>query len=326
MKTPIISVVLPNFNGRDLLESFLPYTFDALNESGLSYEIILVDDASTDSSVSWIKSDYPQVKVIRNDTNQGFSYSCNRGIKHSFGDYVFLLNTDIQLAPDYFNKLLQYFEKRDTFGVMGQIVNYRSKKLEIGAKLPRRKGVLLKSDIQYIPKTREGWAPTLFLSGANALIDRKKLLALGGLDEVYSPFYAEDLDLSVRAWRMGWKCYFDPESVCYHLGSHSIKSKAKKSQVKAVYFRNRMVFHAIHLNYHQLDFWKWQTLMIDVLPKLLLGKFWILRSYSEMRRLWPQIMKSRNQLSSLLYNHSSNRTLDDVEQEILSLLPKTYNH
>ena len=324
MTTRKISVVLPNFNGQDLLKSFLPYTFDALHACQIDFEIILVDDASSDNSVDWVKSNFPQIKIIQNPINKGFSYSCNRGIWESQGDLVFLLNSDIQLTPYYFQNQLKYFRKEDTFGVMGKILNSKNHQLEIGAKIPRRRGFSLKSDIQYLPRTPESWAPTLFLSGANALIDRKKLIALGGLDEVFSPYYAEDLDLSVRAWRMGWKCYFDKESVCYHLGSKTIKSNNSSPRIKTTYFRNRMIFHAIHLEHNQLNSWKLQTLVLDVLPKLLLGKFWILTSYREMIKLWPQIKKSRQQLSEILQVQSSHPlTLEDVEQEILYMLPKS---
>ncbi|RIW13391.1 glycosyltransferase family 2 protein [Algoriphagus lacus] len=324
MSTLKISVVLPNFNGKDLLESFLPYTFEALRNSQVDFEFILVDDASTDESVPWTKSSYPEIKIIQNSSNRGFSNSCNCGIEASQGDLVLLLNSDIRLSPDYFQNQLKYFDDEDTFGVMGKILNSHNRELEIGAKIPRRSGIFLKSDIQYIPKTAESWAPTLFLSGANALIDRKKLIALGGLDEVFSPFYAEDLDLSVRAWRMGWKCYFEKESVCYHLGSKTIKSNNPNPRIKATYFRNRMIFHAIHLEPNQLNSWKLQTLVLDVLPKLLLGKFWILTSYREMIKLWPQIKKSRQQLSEILQVQSNHPlTLEDVEQEILYMLPKS---
>lgn len=323
MPTIKISVVLPNYNGRDLLESFLPSTFEALYNCGFDFEIILVDDASTDQSVAWTRSNYPTIQIIENPSNKGFSYTCNRGILASRGELVFLLNSDIQLTPGYFQRQFKYFEDGNTFGVMGKILNSRSLQLEIGAKVPRRKGLFLKSDLQYLPNSQETWAPTLFLSGANALIDRKKLHALGGLDEVFSPFYFEDLDLSVRAWRLGWKCYFEEGSVCLHIGSKSIKSKTTKRRIKATYFRNRMIFHAIHLEKDQISLWKWQTLLMDVVPKLLLGKFWILNSYQETIRLWPQILKSRQQLSDLLHIQNRSKTLQDIEEEILKMLPET---
>ncbi len=320
-----ITVVLPNYNGRSLLKSFLPFTFEALSQSSLSYEVILVDDASQDDSVEWIQANYPTIKILRNEVNRGFSFSCNRGIQESCMDLVLLLNSDIQLNTDYLCHLITYFNREDTFGVMGKIINSATSQLEIGAKIPRKRGLLLKSDQNYLFEDSHpaDLLPTFFLSGANALIDRKKLEILGGFDEVFTPFYSEDLDLSVRAWRMGWKCYFEPKAQCFHVGSASIKNSAAKSKIKRIYFRNRMIFHAIHLEENQLKWWKAQTLLTEVLPKLFMGKPWIWKSYREMLDLWPKILQSRIRINSLIQTSRSPKSLIQIHDEILSLAPKS---
>lgn len=320
-----ISVVLPNYNGRSLIESFLPYTLQALLEIQLDFEVILVDDASQDDSVQWVSRHFPDVKIISNSTNRGFSFSCNAGVREAVSDLVLLLNTDIKLSEDYLLHLISYFDREDTFGVMGKILNPHNSKLEIGAKIPRRRGVLIKSGQNYLPAKTDSneLLPTFFLSGANALIDRKKLEILGGFDEVFSPFYSEDLDLSVRAWRMGWKCYFEPKAQCFHVGSASIKTSAAKSKIKRIYFRNRMIFHAIHLEENQLKWWKAQTLLTEVLPKLFMGKPWIWKSYREMLDLWPKILQSRIRINSLIQTSRSPKSLIQIHDEILSLAPKS---
>lgn len=309
-------MVLPNFNGRNLLEAFLPYTFQALENSGVPYEFLIVDDCSTDDSREFIAANYPQIKFLENPANRGFSYSCNRGIQEAKNPIVFLINSDIKLSPDYFEGQLEYFEDSETFGVMGKILNQDGSKVEIGAKIPRRMGKYLKTDLQYLPCTNSKTAPTLFLSGANALIDRNKLLELGGFDELYSPFYSEDLDLGIRAWRMGWKCYFHEQSTCYHLGSATMKSQVQKEWVKTVYFRNRMLFHAIHLDSKELLLWKTQTILLDVLPKLLMGKTWIWNSFQAFSRLESKISDSRERLNIQLQKNPKSRSLREVETEI----------
>jgi GT2 family glycosyltransferase len=313
-------VVLPNFNGRNLLELFLPFTFQALENSGRSYEFILVDDCSTDDSLEFVATHYPQIQVLSNDTNRGFSYSCNQGIVAAKSPLVFLLNSDIKLSPDYFEGLFEYFEDPETFGVMGKILNSDGSKIEIGAKVPRRIGKCLKTDRQYLPESSSSSAPTLFLSGANALIDRNKLLQLGGFDELYSPFYSEDVDLGIRAWRMGWKCFFHGESTCFHLGSATMKSNIQKRWIKTIYFRNRMIFHAVHLDAQDLTLWRAQTLLLDVLPKLALGKTWIWRSFLALGELERKINESRERLKTLLQKNPKSRSLRQVESEFERLL------
>lgn len=315
-----LSVILPNFNGRKLLESFLPFTIQALENSGISYEFIIVDDCSTDDSREFIAENYPQIKFLENASNQGFSYSCNRGIQEAKNQLVFLINSDIKLSPEYFEGQLEYFDDPETFGVMGKILNGDGSKVEIGAKIPRWMGKYLKTDLQYLPNTNSKKAPTLFLSGANALIDRQKLIELGGFDELFSPFYSEDLDLGIRAWRMGWKCYFHEQSTCYHLGSATMKSQIQKERIKTIYFRNRMLFHAIHLDTKDLMLWKAQTILLDVMPKLLLGKTWIWKSFQAFRGLETKISESRERLKVQLQKNPKSRSLREVEVEITQLL------
>ncbi|WP_157963230.1 glycosyltransferase family 2 protein [Algoriphagus litoralis] len=318
--TTTLSVVLPNFNGRDLLESYLPYTFKALENSGCIYEFLLVDDCSTDDTIEFISHHYPQIRILKNEENRGFSYSCNRGIFESVNELVFLLNSDIKLSPEYFSGLFTYFSNPDTFGVMGKILSRDGSKLEIGAKIPRRIGKYVKTDFQYLPNSGSNSAPTLFLSGANALLDRKKLIELGGFDELFSPFYSEDLDLGIRAWRMGWKCYFHEQSYCYHLGSATMKTQVQKEWVKTIYFRNRMLFHAIHLDVEELRWWRAQAIFMDVLPKLLIGKTWIWNSFKALKALEGGISQSRNKLLLQLQKKQGSRSLSQVVREFDRLM------
>ena len=76
-----ISVILPNFNGKDLLEEFIPSIFEALHFSNLEYEFIVIDDHSTDNSVAFMQQQFPAIIIIENKSNKGFSYSCNKGIE-----------------------------------------------------------------------------------------------------------------------------------------------------------------------------------------------------------------------------------------------------
>ncbi|MDO8991890.1 MAG: glycosyltransferase, partial [Daejeonella sp.] len=121
-----ISVVIPNYNGRHLLERNLPSVYEALNNAKTDFEIIITDDCSTDSSVAFIRQNYPLVRLIINDKNQGFSVSCNKGITLAEKDLVLLLNTDIELNKDYFESQFKYFELPDTFGVMSKIIGAKN--------------------------------------------------------------------------------------------------------------------------------------------------------------------------------------------------------
>jgi len=311
-----VSIVIPNYNGVSLLQQYLPYTIEAAQNAGTTYEIIVVDDASTDGSVSFIEENYPNIALIKNPTNKGFSHSCNEGMKVAQYELLLFLNSDVKLSPDYFHHQWQYFEKSDTFGVMGRIMSMDEERIEDTARFPSFMGFRMKATRFFYSNENGFFIPTTYLSGANALVDAKKMKSLGGFDPIFSPFYAEDLDLGLRAWRLGWKCYYDHQSVCFHQVSSTTKTIDTKNWVKQIYYRNRFLVHAIHLE--GLAFWSWylQVFLLEVVPKLLIGKFWIWKSFRQFVGHSSEIAKSKRKLDLLMNQNQSNFTLFEVKKII----------
>jgi GT2 family glycosyltransferase len=294
-----ISVILPNFNGKDLLEEFIPSIIEALQFSNLEYEFIVIDDHSTDNSVAFIQQQFPFILVLENEINSGFSYSCNRGIQLANNDLVFLVNSDVKLSLNYFENQLHYFDTNDTFGVMGQIKNYYSSKTEDTARFPKFKGVKLKATTFYYATNPTDEIFTTYLSGANALICSRKLKFLKGFDEIYSPFYFEDFDLGLRAWKMGWKLFYEHQSICFHKVSATTNKIDKSNLVKKTYYRNSFILHAIHLKGFRKLAWYSQLVTTTLLWHLIKGEFWILYSLIDFFKHKKQIQKSIDQLSKL---------------------------
>jgi GT2 family glycosyltransferase len=317
-----LSVVIPNFNGKALLEEYLPYTYSALESTGVDYEIIVVDDASVDNSISYLEQNYPSIIIIENSSNRGFSFSCNQGLYVAKYELVFFLNSDVKLTPDYFDKQWKYFDREDTFGVMGKIMEMDSNKIEVAARSLKHVGFKIKTNKLFYEYGTSDQTPTAFLSGANALIDAEKMKKLGGFDEIFSPYYSEDLDLGLRAWRIGWKSYYDHESTCFHRGSYTTKTQCKKTQVKQIYFRNRFMVHAIHLETYLLPFWFAQILLLEVLPKLLMGQFWYFKSYMSFINQLDAIHSSKEKLSSLMTAQNSRMSVFDIQKQVKNDLSK----
>jgi GT2 family glycosyltransferase len=311
-----ISVIIPNYNGEKLLATYLPFTFAAIENVGVAYEVIVVDDCSTDRSVEFIKEHYPQVKLLVNDKNAGFSFTCNQGINAAQCDLVLLLNSDVKLTPDYFEHQLKYFEADDTFGVMGRIIDMEGDHIQDAARMPKFNGLKLKTDYFYYTDAVDDRLYTFYLSGANALIDTKKLKAIGGFYELFSPFYCEDMELSIRAWKLGWKCYYEHKSVCRHQVSATTKDFQKPKWIKSIYYRNRFYLHVLHLNGLALLAWYIQITIIDLLPKLLVGQFWIWKSYKELFKNKDLINQYRRRLKILVDGHNSNCSIFSVVDEI----------
>lgn len=248
---PSVSVVLPNYNGAALLKANLPALYAALRVAGCEWEIIVSDDASTDISVSMLKEHFPDVVVYTHTANTGFAATVNRGIRACKHTLVLLLNTDVVLFPDYLLSCFPYFDEPDTFGVMGKIIHLENDDLQDAAKYPVGRGVKLTTTRNYTPVGPDlhtfRW-PSLFLSGANALVSREKLMLLGGMEELFSPFYVEDAELCLRAWRLGWRCYYAPGAICRHPASTTIKAYHQQRKIDTISVRNRSFMHHLHLN------------------------------------------------------------------------------
>ncbi|MEO8887417.1 MAG: glycosyltransferase family 2 protein [Mucilaginibacter sp.] len=316
MSKKSISIVIPNYNGRNLLEAYLPYTFIAIENAGVDYEIIVVDDASTDASVEYIKEAFPLVKLMVNPQNNGFSYTCNQGIGAAQYELILLLNSDVKLSLDYFEHQFKYFEAEDTFGVMGRIIDMEGDHIQDAARLPKFNGLKLKTAYFYYTDKPDDKLYTFYLSGANALIDAAKLKQVGGFYELFSPFYCEDMELSIRAWKVGWKCYYEHQAICRHQVSASTKNYKTAQWVKSIYYRNRFYLHALHLDGLALLGWYIQITLIDMLPKLLVGQFWIWKSYIELFKNSTLIKQYKNRLKNLLAENNSQITIFNVVDKI----------
>ncbi|MDP3998136.1 MAG: glycosyltransferase family 2 protein [bacterium] len=236
-----ISIVIPNFNGEIILRKNLSAVFKVSHVD----EIIVVDDGSTDGSIETIKSETrrlysgKELKIITNEKNLGFSSAVNRGVKESNGEVVVLLNTDVVPQADFLESLLVHFEDPQIFAV-----GCLDKSIENGGTVLRGRGVgrwergFLVHSRGEVDKT-----DTLWVSGGSGAFRKELWEKLGGMDELYNPFYWEDIDLSYRAQRAGYKILFEPKSVVVHRHEKGIiKQRYSSSQVKTIAYRNQFIF------------------------------------------------------------------------------------
>lgn len=300
MNTYGISVVIPNFNGTALLPEILPALYLALQKSQLPYDIIVSDDCSTDDSIAYLQNNWSEVKIIENKKNRGFAPTINEGIRIAVYPWVLLLNSDVKLEEEYFNCLKRYMYDENCFGVMGRIIGWEDDNIQDGGKYPSVQAFKIKTNRNYLPlsdETSGNWY-SMYLSGANALVNREKLLQLKGFDELFAPFYVEDFELSLRAWRMGWSCYYEHQAVCRHRISVTIKSSRKKQFIKTIYNRNKFFLHAIHLQGIFCFLWYMQLAM-ELIFRLLTGQIFFFYSVIDFILKIDEVNNSRKRLSEL---------------------------
>lgn len=231
MDRPVLDIIIPNFNGAELLRRCLSPL-----ESLAS--VVVVDDASTDAGLQMLREGFPQVRVIAREKNGGFSAAVNDGIKATKGDFVLLLNNDVEVTPGFLTPIMTLFEDESVFAVSPRILLPSRGNMDEAAKTGFWHHGMFYTD------QRQGVAdvtPILYATGAAAVYRRSMLQSLGGFDEAYSPFYWEDADLGYRAWKRGWKTLYQPASLVHHGHSESI-SKMPSALTRKVKARNSFFF------------------------------------------------------------------------------------
>jgi GT2 family glycosyltransferase len=309
-----ISVLIPNYNGKKLLEENLPSVYTALhNYPFLFSEIIVSDDASADDSLLFVKQQFPEVKCVSTEVNTGFSGAVNRGISECSGDLILILNSDVQLSATYFDTQISLFEDLEVFGVMGTISSKDGTQIQDTAKYPSFSGGKIGSTLNYRTQEKGSW-PTLFLSGANALVRKSYLVQLKGFNEIFNPYYCEDVDLGIRAWRAGWKCLFESTAICYHPNSETIKKQGKE-KVRRISRRNKAILHLMHLEGMYLLWYKWMLRLKSVLWQLVGSKKYT-QVVEDISALKPLIQENRQQLSILPYRYSLLEIMDKIRKNM----------
>lgn len=295
----MISVILPNYNGRKLLEKNLPGIIKALKKwSGLS-EIIVVDDASTDDSVSYLKQSYPDIRLVIHQKNQRFAKSCNDGVSAAKGDVFVLLNTDVLPQTDFLTPLVGVFKDKKVFAAACLEKSTVNGKEQISGRALGRfeRGFLVHRRAEDQDKNNTLWA----FAGSSAY-RRNIWLKLGGMDTLFKPAYAEDLDISYRALKSGYKVVFVPTSKVYHNHETTNLSVLGKKNMEIAAYKNQIVF--VWKNITDLNlllthlFWMPYHLVFDTFRTN--GLFLV--GFLQALFLFPKIMKERNKVKSQFIN------------------------
>ncbi len=236
------AIVIPNWNGRDLLAKYLPSVAVAAERVAGS-EIIVVDNGSTDGSTEFIRECFPQVRVIALANNLGFGGGSNAGFRAARHDVVVLLNSDMRVEADFLQPLLDGFTDAQVFSVACQIFFSDPNKVREETGLTEfwweRGGLRVRHRSE--PTVRELY-PCAYGGGGSCAFDRRKFLELGGFDELLAPFYFEDTDLGYLSWKRGWKNLYQPASVVYHEHRGTIGRRFSDAYIQGVLKKNFLLF------------------------------------------------------------------------------------
>jgi len=231
-----VSIVIPNYQKLPLIKH-LPSVIKTCPGA----EIIVVDDASPDDTVAYLTKHFPQVKVIVNQTNQRFAVSCNNGFRHARSEIVVLLNSDVAPKPNFLKPLLKHFDDERVFAVSCLEIQSASGQATFSGqnRCQFKRGFLVHSAA---PINKAKAAENCWASGGSSAFNRKKYLALGGMDPLYKPAYWEDIDLSWRARQHGFKILFEPQSQVFHNHETTNVSVFGQKKMETMAFRNQFLF------------------------------------------------------------------------------------
>ena len=239
MKNPDITLIITNWNGKDLLRECLPSVLKAVAfDSKRNYEIMVVDDCSTDDSLVILEKEFPAVRAVKTPVNLGFQRANNYGIEQTQSRLVMPMNNDIKLDEDALFHLAEHFEKGDVFSVSGMFFGFDGKTFLYG----NRGGYFRNGHFYLYEKAPNDKTQTLFACGGAFMVDRKRYLQLGGFDNLYHPLYYEEIDLSYRALKRGWEVRYEPKSIAYHKVQSTITKQEKKRRIGLISARNNYLF------------------------------------------------------------------------------------
>jgi GT2 family glycosyltransferase/glycosyltransferase involved in cell wall biosynthesis len=236
------SVVIPNWNGKELLQKYLPSVAAAM-EGNPENEIIVVDNGSTDGSADFVRAAFPGVKLLALPVNRGFGGGSNAGFRAAKNQVVVLLNNDMRVAPDFLAPLLEGFRDPLVFAVSCQI--FFSDPARVREETGLTQGWWQDGGLRVRHRIDEaigGLYPCFYGGGGSCAFDRAKFLELGGFDRLLEPFYLEDTDLGYMAWKRGWKVFYQPRSVVYHEHRGTIGKRFRDQQIQAVLKTNFLLF------------------------------------------------------------------------------------
>lgn len=225
---PTVSIILISYNQYDFTKKCIGSILKHLNSS---YEIILVDNNSSDNTVKNIKKDFPEVRLIENKENFGFPKAVNQGIQNAIGSYILILNNDTIVTHNWLERLIEVAESDPRIGIVGPIsnevsgvqkdkqANYKTiDEMHLYAATVREKN---KNKITQFPRVA-------FLC---TLIKREIINKIGGLDERFSPGNFEDDDFCLRAQLAGYKTVIAQDVFIHHYGSKSFKADGEKKYI-----------------------------------------------------------------------------------------------
>ena len=310
-----VSIIIPHWNNVDVLSECLN---SIASTDYPDFEIIIVDNASSDNSVEWIKSNYPRVTLIENDKNYGYAGGCNIGADYANGEYLIFLNNDTIQEKNWVSNLVETMNSNSKIAALQpKVLNYYNKKLfdyagGSGGKMdvycfPFARGrIFAKQEIdegQYNNKEKCFWS-----SGTCFMVRKNLFYKAGGFDDMFFA-HMEEIDLCWRLYAMGFEVWVDPQATVYHKNALTLPMHTHKKH----YLNHRNSLLMLFSNYSI------KNIFLIGIPRLILeivACFYSIlmldwRHFTAILRSLFWIISHPNVIMKKRKNFSKTRTIED---------------
>ena len=242
---PRVSVIVLNYNGL----AFLNACFSSLRQVDYpkdKIEIIMVDNASVDGSIDYAKNNFPDIKILRNDSNLGFSRGNNVGLREARGEFVLILNNDTRIDRDCIRAMVEVARSDDRVGIVAPKIYFmgRQNTINNAGSFLLWNGWAVDRGYGEVDKGQYDWVEEVFAACGACMLCRKAMLEDVGLLDENIFAYFEDTELSWRARLRGWKVVYTPRAVVYHV-------HAGTSQEWSPFFTYHVFRNKLYINLKQ---------------------------------------------------------------------------
>lgn len=277
-----ISIIIPVYKNYEMFFKYLEINKKYFEGCG----VIIMNDYPEENITKKVKRIYEEAVVVNNKNNLGFAGNVNKGIKLAKNKYVFLINSDVVLKDNSFVKSLEYFTKESKLFAIGFAQEENNKKI-VGSNKGYFQNGFINHDFRLTNNNQ--LSINFWAEGGSSIFKRDIFIKLGMLDELYNPFYWEDVDLSYRAWKSGYMIFFLSNVLVEHHHESTIKKYFQEKKIKRIAFRNQLIF-------------QWKNLTDkDLLLKhfIYLIRYVFTPGFFNAMLLFPKILKERKKVVKL---------------------------
>lgn len=295
-----VNIIVLNYNGEDLIPECLPSIIAAKNYSNYDIRITVIDNESTDNSLDLLMAYSGEIEML--SLKNRVLCSFNDAILRQAEEIAIFLNNDIKVDKGFVDPMIKVFEEdRSVFQVAPKCFDFDGISLEGGRSKAFIKYGWFGALARYPGWEEEIDAPGYTFQTGFGAVRKNIFLELGGYDDLYLPGRLEDSDICFRAWKRGWKCYYEPKSVVYHMGGASFGKKFGKKGISAIDSRNSALF--FWKNIQDPHYWIMHLIFMPIRLAWWIsrGDFAAVKGFFQALKKVPAVIKKRFNCDRPLY-------------------------